>query len=197
MTLVTVSALYGAGGSQIAPALATLLGVPFLGRPELATEPEAFGEGGGNLLSRVASLALSWGTPPGLTSEDLLPDEVARREFEREVHALAQTGRGVVLGRAAAVILRDDPRALHVLLNGPEEARARQAMVIENVDLETARRRLARTDRLRKAYAEGFYGIDVNAPGTFQLVLDSTAIALDDCVEIIADVARRYARKAI
>jgi cytidylate kinase len=195
MTLVTISALYGAGGSQVAPALAALLDVPFLGRPELASEPEASSEGGGNLLSRVASLALSWGTPPGLTSEDLLPDEAARREFEREVHALAETGRGVVLGRAAAAILGDHVGALHVLLNGPEEARTRQAMLIENVDHATARRRLVRTDRLRKAYAEGFYGIDVNAPGTFQLVLDSTAIALDDCVEIIAEVARRFSSR--
>jgi cytidylate kinase len=195
MTLVTISALYGAGGSQVAPALAERLDVPFLGRPVLETEPESSGEGGGNLLSRVASMAVSWGTPPGLTSEDLLPDEAARREFEREVLALAESGRGVILGRAAAVILREHPWALHVLLNGPEEARARQAMAIENVDHATARRRQARTDRIRKAYAEGFYGIEVNEPGTFQLVLDSTAIALDDCVEIIADVARRFSSR--
>jgi cytidylate kinase len=192
MTLVTVSALYGAGGSLVAPALAERLGVPFLGRPELETESEPPGT---NLLSRIASLATSWGTPSGMTAEDLLPDEAARREFELEVHALAETGRGVVLGRAAAVILRDHPGALHVLLNGPEEARARQAMRMEQVDLATARRRLHRTDRLRKAYAEGFYGIDVNDPGTFALVLDSTAIALEDCVEIIADVARRVSRR--
>ena len=33
MTLITVSASYGAGGSRVAPALARRLAVPFLGRP--------------------------------------------------------------------------------------------------------------------------------------------------------------------
>ena len=44
MTLVTISAAYGAGGSRIAPALAERLGVPFLGRPpvpELLDDAEA------------------------------------------------------------------------------------------------------------------------------------------------------------
>jgi len=192
LTLITISALYGAGGSVVAPALAQRLDVPLLTRPDLPAEGEA--EEGRTLLARIASLAVSWGTPSGLTTEDLLPDEAHRRELEREVRALAETGRGVVLGRGAAALLRDDPRVLHVLLDGSEEARERQAMVIEQIDQPTARRRLVHADRVRRAYLEGLYGVDGRAPGTFQLTLDSTVIALDDCVEIIADVARRLER---
>ena len=70
-------------------------------------------------------------------------------------------------------------------------ARVLQGMTIEGIDRPTAERRLHHTDRLRRSYLEGLYGVDADAPGTFQLVLDSTAIALDDCVEIIADVASR------
>jgi len=188
MTFVTISALYGAGGSRVAPGLARRLDVPFLGRPQPG-EPEAEGRPRGNLLSRAASLAVSWGTPPGLTTEDLLPDESERREFEREVLALAETGRGVVLGRGAAAILRGRPGVLHVLLDGAEDARVRQAMIVEDIDQPTAQRRLARADRFRRAYLEGLYGVDPREPGTFQLVLDSTVIALEDCVEIIAATA--------
>jgi len=190
MTFVTISALYGAGGSIVAPAVARRLDVPLLRRPDLPPEEEA----SSTLLSRIASLATSWGTPSGMTTEDLLPDEVHRRELEREVRALAATGRGVVLGRGAAALLRDHPGVLHVLLDGAEEARVRQAMVIANLDAETAARRLARADRARRAYLEGLYGVDGRAPGTFQLTLDSTVIALDDCVEIIIEVARRLKR---
>ena len=42
MTLVTIAASYGAGGSRVAPALAERLGVPFLGRPPA---PDVVGPG--------------------------------------------------------------------------------------------------------------------------------------------------------
>ena len=200
MTLVTVAASYGAGGSRVAPQLALRLGVPFLGRPSdhaasAGEEAEAANEGlgAGRLLSRCASVAVAWGTPPGLTTDELLPDEPRRRELEREVHAFAKPGRGVILGHGAAVLLRSDPRALHVLLDGPAHARATQAMAIEGIDRETAERRLTHTDRFRRAYLEDLYGVDLTAPGVFHLTLDSTAITLADCVEIIAHAAQRHA----
>ena len=199
MALVTIAASYGAGGSKVAPELARALGVPFLGRPpmphlsedtdELQAVDEGFGSRG--LLSRLASMAVSWGTPAGMTCEELLPDEERRRELEREVHAFAAAGSGVILGRGAAVLLRDREEALHVLLDGPEAARVEQAMVVEGIDRETARKRLARMDRFRRAYVEDLYGVDPRQPGLFHLVLDSTAIPLDHVVELIAEAARR------
>jgi Cytidylate kinase-like family len=200
VTLVTIAASYGAGGSRVAPDVARRLGVPFLARPPV---PELLGDdeeqaaderlGTGGLLSRLASMAVSWGTPAGLTAEELLPDEARRRELEREVHDFAAAGAGVVLGRGAAVLLREHPGVLHVLLDGPVDARVRQAMAMEGIDRRTAERRLARMDRFRRAYMEVLYGVDPREPGVFHLVLDSTAIALADCVEIIAETARRRA----
>jgi Cytidylate kinase-like family len=202
VTLVTISASYGAGGSRIAPALAQRLGVPLLGRPAVpGLIEDADGEaracdegvtvGAGGLLSRIASIAVSWGTPAGLTAEELLPDHARRRELEAEVAAFAAAGEGVILGRGAVVLLHDDPRALNVFLDGPVEARTRQAMAIEGIDRPTAERRLARIDRFRRAYLEDLYGVDVHEPGLVQLTLDSTAISLDACVEIIAAAAVR------
>jgi cytidylate kinase len=193
MTVVTLSALYGAGGSLVAPGLARALGVPLLGRPE---EPESdiASEGrptGGSLLSRAASIAVSWGTPAGLTADELLPDEARRRELETEVRAFAEQGRGVILGRGAAALLHGRPGVLHALLEGPVEARIEQAMILERIDRAAAERRLHNTDRFRRAYLEGLYGVDPDAPGTFHVILDSTALDLAVCVEILADIARR------
>ncbi len=199
MTLVTISAAYGAGGSRIAPAVAERLRVPFLGRPpapDLVAPGEAAracdesgGSGPGHLLSRIASIAIAWGTPAGMTLDELLPDQALRLEIEHEIHELAAAGAGVILGRGAAVILHDDARALHVLLDGPVEARVRQAMVIEDIDRHTAEHRRARVDRFRRAYIDTLYGVDLHEPGICHLVLDSTALPLDDCVELIAAAA--------
>ena len=206
MTLVTISASYGAGGSRVAPDLADRLGVPFLGRPpeprvvegdECEAGEEGLGAGAGRLLSRIASMAVSWGTPSGLTADELLPDQARREELEAELRAFAEGGAGVVLGRGAAVLLHHDPRTLHVLLDGPVEARIRRAMVIEGIDRPTAERRRARVDRFRRAYLEDLYGLAVRKPGAFDLVLDSTSIPLDACVEIIAVAAERCPRQTL
>jgi len=92
----------------------------------------------------------------------------------------------VILGRAAAVVLADVPRALHVRLDGPRERRIEQARRLEAVDRETAERHMRETDRAREAYVRQFYDVDATAPSLYHLVLDSTALALDTCVELIA-----------
>ena len=56
------------------------------------------------------------------------------------------TSGAVILGRAGAVILRDDPDALHVRLDGPPERRVEQAMEIEEP---RPRRRRAPAQRRR------------------------------------------------
>ena len=71
--------------------------------------------------------------------EDLVPGDARRREIEAELRALQERGGGVVLGRAAAVLLRDDPRVLRVLLTGPPERRIEQGMAIEGIDRDDRR----------------------------------------------------------
>jgi hypothetical protein len=77
-------------------------------------------------------------------------DEVTYgRETERVIWELAAAGCGVVLGRAAAVVLRDDLCALHVRLDGPVARRIAQAMAGEGIDRQTAEHRVAKTDPAR------------------------------------------------
>ena len=200
MTLVTVAASYGAGGSRIAPAVAERLGVPLLdrARPVLATEridergvaqdPDA----GPPRLSTAAALGLCWGTPAGITLDALLPDDDERIAAERAVRERAATGDGVILGRAAAVVLRHDPRALHVRLHGPVEMRVRRAAELEEIDEDEARRRLELADRARYAYVDTLYGVDPSSPGLYPLVVDATAMSLDACTDLLVQAARAW-----
>jgi cytidylate kinase len=196
MTLITLAASYGAGGSRIAPEVAERLGVPLLDRARpvvagdldelvVAQDPDA----GPPRLSTAAALGLCWGTPAGITLDALLPDDDERRATEQAVLDLAATGQGVILGRAATVLLRDDPRVLHVRLDGPVERRVARAAELEGIDPQEARRRLELTDRARHAYVDALYGVDPATPGLYQLVLDATAMALQDCSELVARAA--------
>ena len=206
MSLVTVSAPYGAGGSEVAPALAERLGVPFVDRlipvqvaarlaiPSDAALAHAEAATSGrlmHLLMSVGSLTQEYGTPR--PPDDCADRHACREATERVIHEHADRGRGVILGRAAALVLRGDPRALHVRLDGPRDARLRQAMRLEGIDLRTAEQRMEETDRARYAYVSRLRGADARDPTLYHLIIDSTAIDLAECVEVVAFAARTRA----
>ncbi|HMJ37597.1 MAG TPA: cytidylate kinase-like family protein [Baekduia sp.] len=195
--LITLSASYGAGGSEVGPALAERLGVPFVDRAIPAgvadrlgiTEQEAHRRdeeverGLDRILANMVPMAELYGV--GGVDPALLR-RTAHHECAAEViREIAAAGSGVVLGRAGAVVLADDPHALHVRLDGPVGRRIVQAMRVEGIDRETAERRRRKVDRARETYVRRYYDRDPSDPALYHLVLDSTRLPLDACVELV------------
>jgi cytidylate kinase len=196
--LVAISASYGAGGSRIGPLLAERLGVPFLDRAipaavaaqlrvplDAAESCDDRAEAG--LLRRLISSfrAADAFVPSALPDAGPFAEDF-QRATEEFVRRQVASGAGVILGRAAAFILRDQEDVLRVRLDGPRERRIAQAMALEGIERSAAQRALQETDRAHAAYAQRFYGANMRDPALYQLMIDSTAIALDDCVELIA-----------
>jgi hypothetical protein len=204
MTLVALSASYGAGGSIIGPSLAERLDVPFLDRAiplavadrlhvpydDAAAHDEQVGTG---WLERVLSgfVGGDAGVPSPLPA-DIFSSEDFRRATEEVLRQQAGSGDGVILGRGAVVVLREDPRALRVRLDGPPERRVEQATRIQHLETETAEQARAKFDRTHDAYMRQFYGVDIRDPSLYHLILDSTAIELDVCVTILVRAARSF-----
>src|SRR3954469_3107439 len=141
--LVTISAAFGAGGSRVAPAVAERLGVELLDRAiptrvaerlsvpldDALAHDEALGDAIGRLASSFALLPELAGA---LVQAGVLAGEDYRRETERIILE-HRAGGAVILGRAGAMILRDDPSALHVRLDGPPARRVERAMEFEGL----------------------------------------------------------------
>lgn len=202
---MALSATYGAGGNVIGPALAERLGVPFVDRAipvQVAEElhvsvddAQAYeDETAEGFLDRFLRgfVGTDVGVPAPVPPETFTAADFCRAT-EEVLLRQAHTGEGVILGRAAVVVLRDDPSVLRVRLDGPTEARVRQAMQIGDADEATARKTLSRLDRTHADYARRFYGVDIRDCSLYHLVLDSTAIGLQECVELIASAARALA----
>jgi len=202
MPLVTLSAPYGAGGSQVGPLVAERLGVPFLDRAVPARVAERLAVPLESALERDQSIG-SWLARSGIwlghvgsvlavapPPADAADEDRFRRETEAVLREHAAGAGAVVLGRAGALVLRDTPGALHVRLRGPVEARVRQAMRLEGVDEATARRRLDQVDRAREAYVRHFYRADPADGAHYHLMLDSTALPLPACAALIVDAVR-------
>jgi len=189
MPVVTISASYGSGGSEVAPALAERLGVRFVDRvvsPETAHRL-AQAESEGLFWRLIRSISPAGGLTAGsIHAERELHDRFSDREaLESALRDAAAVGDVVILGRAGALALRDHPGALHVRLDGPSEARVFRAMEVQSVDEATARERLAETDRARERFVRDIYGLDPTDPGLYALVLDGTAFTTAACVEVI------------
>jgi cytidylate kinase len=200
-SVVTISAPYGAGGPVIGRAVAQQLDVPFLDRAiptavarRLAvslTDAEAHDERADTRMTRVLSALGVAGLGFVPTLEPRIPPEVYRDQTERLILDTANASGCVVLGRAAVVVLRDVPRALHVCLTGPLERRVAQAIAYDaEGDARTVKRLVVETDRNRKAYYRFFYNADPDDLSLYQLVLDSTALSFDVCVQLITTAAR-------
>src|SRR3954463_4831347 len=131
MGVVTISAAYGVAGAEIAPAVAARLGLTFhdraipaqvagrLGVP--VAEAEANDE---TVVRGLWRLVASLGTMPdpggGVLPSTAPPAErSSRQQTERVLTEMADHTGGVVLGRAAALVLGDRPDALPARLDGP------------------------------------------------------------------------------
>src|SRR4051794_16943059 len=196
MKIVTVSAAYGAGGGVIGPQLAQRLGVQFLDRAipsevaerlaipvdESAARDEAIGGLLSRMALRLAPIGLAFGAE---TTPDTVDEDAYRRTTEAIIREHAATGEVVVLGRAGAIVLRNDPRALHVRLDGPRENRIEQAGRLGAGERDEVERRLDETDRAREAYVRHFYRHDARDPDLYHLTIDSTAIPLETVAELI------------
>jgi cytidylate kinase len=102
----------------------------------------------------------------------------------------------VILGRAGTVAFRAEPAVLRVRLFGPRTGRLTQAMTLDGVDLPTAEQRMKQVDAAREQYVRRLYRCSADEPAVFHLHIDSTACALDTCVELIVTAYRSLTAQA-
>jgi cytidylate kinase len=205
--VVTIASLYGAGGNVVGPRVAERLGVRFLDRAIPSSVARRVGlaeeavagldetpRGGWERLLDVLGRA----SPPTAASGEVEQLDLEERRLLSEIEdflADATRSGGVVLGRGGAVVLGSVPCALHVYLGGDRKARIERVMEVEEVDRETAARRVKVNDRARREYVKGAYGVDGDNPGLYHLVIDAVSLGDDVCVELIVAAALRRARR--
>ena len=200
--VITISAAYGAGGASIGPRLADRLDLPFLDRAiphEVAARlavpledavrrdetPDSVFE---RFIRVLAPAGLAFGARP-MFEGDIVDEHAYRDATERVIREQAESGGGVILGRAAAMILRDVPDVLHVRLYGPVERRIERAMEHEHLSREDAMRKVKDNDHAREGYVHHFYGADPNDLKHYHLAIDTTVFGLDCAVDMIARAA--------
>lgn len=202
MSVITISRLYGSGGSEVAAAVARDLGWPLLDNEvvdavaaRLGLAPEevlAREERVPSLVQRLAD-ALALGTPEVMAAvtAPLPPGEAELvRATERIVREAAARGPAVIVGRGAQSILARQDGVLHVLCTAPREVLAERTARRLGVPVAEAARAADETNRRREQYVRKYWNRAWTAPENYHLCLNTGWLGLDGAAAIIARLAR-------
>jgi hypothetical protein len=200
--VVTLSASYGARGDQVGRAVASRLQLPFIDRavPTSAVArqlglPADVGESlDGHipgLWERIAAAFANVAMPSGpdvVSAEVPVTPEQFGAANKAELERVAEATGAVVLGRAGMVVLGGRPDVLCVRLDGPVAARIAQ-VIAQGIDEDKARQGQREVDSAREAYARVFFNARQDDPRLYHLILDSTVLSAETCVDIIVMAA--------
>jgi cytidylate kinase len=122
--------------------------------------------------------------------EKTVSDSTYQETMAALVRELAASGQIVILGRGSQMILRDLPRALHVLCTAPDEVRCQRIAERDEIGMDEARKRGAETDQARAAFYRKFWKVDVEDPQLYDLTIDTSRLSYEAAAEVVATAAR-------
>jgi len=203
MAIITVSRLYGSGGSEVAERIAHELGWQLLDNAfvdevaaRLGTPPaevEAREERVPSLAQRLAA-TLALGAPeilPGPADAALPPSEERLIEVtERIIIEAASRGHSVLVGRGAQSVLAARQDVLHVFCYAPRPAlvaRAARRLALSDRDAEKI---VDETNRQREQYVRTYWKRSWRAHENYHICLNTDWLGIDGAADIVVRLAR-------
>jgi cytidylate kinase len=202
--IITISRQFGAGGSEVARRVAAELDWRLVDNELIdrvaaraglpAEEVARMEERAPGFVERLAR-ALTRSAPelfPRQAEKVPEPEEATLvRVTESVVAEIAAEGRVVLVGRAAAAVLKGEHDALHVKLVAPVPFRIRTAADRLGKDSREVEGILHETDATRARYQRQHYGRDWDDPSGYHMVLNTERLGFDGATATIVAAARR------
>lgn len=202
MAIVTISRMFGSGGSLVAQRVAESLGWDLLDNRVVDAVAERLGvsraevsaheERVPSLVERIAA-ALTLSAPEMLFVVDstLPPTEerivaVTRVVIEEAV----QAGPAVLVGRGAQCVLANRPDALHVFCYAPRPALAAFVIAERGVSGDEALRIVDQMNRQRAQYVKQHWHRDWRAVENYDLCVNTATLGIEGAARIVLELAR-------
>lgn len=210
MSIITVSRMYGSGGSEVAARIARALGWNLLDNVFVDAVAERLGitrdeveareERVPTLVQRLAA-TLALGAPeilPGPADTPLPPSEARLVEVtERVITEAVGHGDAVLVGRGAQSVLAARADVLHVFCYAPRAALVARAAARLQVSEHEAGRVVDETNRQREHYVRTYWRRAWLAPENYHLCLNTDWLGLDGAADVVVRLARtRFAGAA-
>jgi cytidylate kinase len=135
------------------------------------------------ILASAANTEPSFGVEP--PAAEFADEDRFRLATEAALWERTEAAGGVFLGRVAAVIFADHPRAFQLRLLASPQTRLRRLNDYGGLDEATAKQALANLDRSHGEYARHLYEVDLDDPTIYDAVLTTDRTNLDSAADAI------------
>lgn len=184
MPVITLSRQLGSRGDEIALAVAERLKLLLVGR-ELINQAARQAGAPEVALAAIDELGLL-GVKPSRAAQQQYRITVAQI-----IGDLAAAGNILLVGRGSQVVLAGHPDVLHVRVIAPQALRIRYVQEHSHVSVEAATARIAATDRARADYLRRHYGLRLDTPELYDLILNTAHWRVADATDLICLAAQR------
>lgn len=203
MAIITISRMYGSGGSDVAARVAQLLGWSLFDNAFVdavaerlgvsASEVEAREERTPSLVERLAS-ALAVASPEILPppTEQVPPSaerlaDVTRRIIEEAV----ARGNAVLVGRGAQSVLARRAGVLHVFCYAPREALVRRVAERRGISQAEAEKIVEEINKQREQYVRTTFKRSWKAHDNYHIAVNTEWLGIEGAAQAIVALARR------
>jgi CMP/dCMP kinase len=197
-SMLTISHLYGSGGSLIARDLGGRLHWTVWDKEivhQIASQqqmPEEYVDTKDERVDSFVERMVGFFGMGGFESAYNIPpplwlnDTQLARMTRTIIEDVAKEGQAIIVGRGGQCILAGRPEVLHVFIFAPLAVRVERVMQIEGLTHAAAEQRITGMDRLRTDYAHRFYHTDWRDPGHYHLLVDSGVWGEEGTSDLIA-----------
>ena len=202
--IITISRMFGSGGSDVAARVARSLGWSLLDNAVVDEVAERLGVSRSEVSSleeRVPSLAERIATTMAMsTPEFVVPVSDAPMTETAELRIVDATrrvmeeatlqGNAVLVGRGAQALLADRPDALHVFCYAPKRFLVEYAIAHRGVAPAKAEHEVDKVNRQREQYVKRHWGRNWRAPENYHLCVDTGRLGIEYAADLVVAVAR-------
>ena len=178
--IVTIGREYGSGGREIGEKLAEKLGFSFYDR---------------NFLE-MAALETGY-SEDSLANNDEIADRIyfpykteniSEELFKIQSRIMIEKAKSescVIVGRCSDIILKDFANVVHIFIYADEEDRVQRIMERNNLDEVKARKKLKKTEKIRKNYYQYYTDSEWGNRENKDLLINSSKTGIENSVEVI------------
>jgi cytidylate kinase len=188
--IVAISRQFGSGGHTIGLELAKKLDIPFYDQDiieKIAVETGYAEE----YISEKGEYLTNGGWLYNITTRSRFesnPQDRIWEVTEKVIRELAAKGPCVIVGRCADYILKDDHKLLTVYIHADDEKRSERVIRRSGSTKVPIEKRLRDKDKMRSSFYQFYTDRTWGNANNYTISLDSGALGIDKCVEIIASL---------
>ena len=204
MPFITISRMYGSGGSEVAERVAATLGWSLFDNAMIEAIAERSGltqaevtaqdERVPSLVERLAA-ALSLGSPEIMPPVPSGPMESTEERIVavtgRVIEEAVQIGPAVFVGRGAQCLLAERSDALHVFCFAPKISLRQYVMEKFRLDAARADRTVSDMNKQREQYVKRHWNRNWLAPDNYHLCVNTGWLGIEGAAELIVEAARK------